>query len=88
MGFGRTLPDGTLPVFSVADEKEAQALVVASCETDMGGRYIARELYESRILRDDPPDKALEALWAFGDRLAQMHEHLIGAGLCRCDRGN
>ena len=88
MGFGRTLPDGTLPVFSVADEKEAKSLIVATCELSEDGNYIARELYESRIVRDDPPDKALEALWAFGDRLAQMHERLAGAGLCRCDRGN
>ena len=88
MGFGRSLAPGTLPVFSVADEEEAESLVVLACETDLGGNYIARELYESRIVRDDPPDAALEALYAFGDRLAKMHEHLIKAGRCRCERSN
>ena len=88
MGFGRSLPDGTLPVFSVADEEEARQLIILSCETDASGNHIARELFESRILRDDPPEQALEALRAFGDRLALMHEYLIGAGMCRCERGN
>ena len=76
MGFGRTLPRGTLPVFSVADEKEAKDLIVMCCETNIHGEYIARELAR---------EQTLENLDSFGERLRKMHDEvLVPRGNCRC----
>ena len=71
-------------MFAVADDQEAQELIVAACETNMDGKYIARELYESRIVRGEDGAEALEALQAFSDRLEVVHGYLVKAGRCRC----
>lgn len=77
MGYGRgPVPKGTLPVFSVGDEEEARALIVAACPTNAAGQYIARELAE---------EQTLENLYAFGDRLAKLHDEVFKPrGFCRC----
>lgn len=77
MGYGRgPCPKGTLPVFSVGDEEEAQALIVAACPTNLQGQYIARELAR---------EQTLDNLYAFGDRLAKIHDEVfVPRGLCRC----
>ncbi len=61
VGFGRNLPDGYLPVFSVDTEDEADELLRFACGTLPDGSYFAREL----IL-----EQTLENLAAFSDRLA------------------
>lgn len=48
--FPSAVPKGTLPVFSVGDEEEARALIVAACPTNTAGQYIARELAEEQTL--------------------------------------
>lgn len=75
MTFGRKVPNGHLPVFSVGTEQEAQELIVLSCETNIRGEYIAREL---------TVDQTLDNLEKFGDRLEQMHEILKKNGRCTC----
>lgn len=61
VSYGRgPIPNGTLPIFSVDTEEEAQALIVLTCPTNLHGEYIAPELVR---------DQTLENLYAFGDRL-------------------
>lgn len=61
MGFGRgPIPEGTLPIFSVDTEEEAEALIVLTCPRNMAGAYVAPELAQ---------EQTLENLYAFGDRL-------------------
>lgn len=62
-------------MYAVADEKEAQDLIVLSCETNLRGEYIARELVM---------EQTLENLDAFSERLDRMHEILKKNGQCRC----
>ena len=75
VGFGSRIPRGRLPVFSVADDEEAQALIVLACERDGAGQYVARELVR---------EQTLENLEAFSTRLDRAHDHLVKAGHCRC----
>lgn len=67
MRYGRTVEDGFLPVYSVDTEKEARALLVLACETNMNGDFVARELAQ---------EQTIERLFAFGDRLAATHERM------------
>ncbi|MCH7548321.1 MAG: hypothetical protein IH969_02085 [Candidatus Krumholzibacteriota bacterium] len=80
MRYGRTLPDGFLPIFSVGSEEEAQALLVMACETNLDGEYIAREL---------ATDQSMENLIAFGKRLETVHRLFFQfhEGRCQCDYG-
>lgn len=66
--WGRSVPEGHLPVFSVRTEKEAKKLIVATCPraTD-GGGYYARELVE---------EQTLENLERFSDRLNEMAQRI------------
>lgn len=76
VGAGRTVPRGSLPVFSVADEKEARDLIVLACPTNYKGDYIAPELAR---------EQTLENLDAFGERLAKLHDEVLKPkGFCRC----
>lgn len=78
MGYGRTPPRGTLPVFSVGDDEEARELIVLACPTNLAGEYIAPELAREQTLPN---------LYAFGDRLARLHDEvLVPSGACRCRR--
>lgn len=65
-------------MFSVADEKEAEDLIVLTCPTNARGEYIAPELAR---------EQTLENLDAFGDRLRKAHDEVLKAhGHCRCNR--
>ena len=71
MGFGRTpIPRGTLPIFSVNTEREAQRLIAATCPVNLDGTPYARELAQKQTL---------ENLYAFGDRL-RAHYALMKKG--------
>ncbi len=73
--YGRTCPEGFLPVFSVGTEKEAQSLITLVCQTDLDGNHVARELID---------DQTLENLEAFSKRVDEAHDHMIERGLCQC----
>jgi hypothetical protein len=75
VGFGRTCQRGSLPVFTVADEEEARALLVQSCSRTDDGKYFAEEL---------AAEQTLENLRRFSHRLACHHDRLKEAGRCRC----
>ena len=75
VGFGRSLPNGHLPVFNTSTEDEAKKLIVATCSMARPGVYIASELAE---------EQTLENLQAFSDRLATAHQRLVDAGHCEC----
>jgi len=75
---GRRCPRGALPVFSVADEEEAQELIVLACPRNFRGEYIATELAK---------EQTFENLARFGERLAHLHDTvLVPHGRCRCKR--
>jgi hypothetical protein len=65
--FGRTVPKGFLPVFSVDTEEEAEQLIVLCCPRDDQGNYYAREL---------AAEQTLENLRLFGDKLARGYQML------------
>lgn len=75
VGFGRVVPEGHLPVFSVDHEAEAKMLIVATCSLDLSGNYFARELAQKQTL---------ENLKAFGDRIATVHQILVKNRSCTC----
>lgn len=62
MRYGRSVPDGFLPVFSVDTVEQAESLIVLACPRDDAGMYYARELVH---------EQTVENLQAFSDRLAQ-----------------
>ena len=73
MGYGRSCPRGTLPVFSVNTNDEAEKLLSRCCErvtygTDYKVGYIAAELEENQTLAN---------LYAFGDRLAAEYKRMM-----------
>lgn len=61
MSYGRVLPKGYLPVFSVDTEREAKLLITMACPTDVEGKHYARELAQ---------EQTMENLVAFSDKLA------------------
>lgn len=63
-----SVPEGSLPVFSVDTEEEAKQLIIAACPFD-GGHYIAYEL---------AVEQTLESLKAFSVRLAETWFDKIG----------
>ncbi len=67
MGFGRTIPKGYLPVFSVDTDVEAETLIIMTCPRDGEGNYYARELAQ---------EQTIENLQAFSDKLARAWEHM------------
>jgi hypothetical protein len=77
VGFGsKPIPQGHLPVFSVADEEEALELLTLACQTNVKGEFVATELAE---------EQTLENLNAFSDRLQLYHDQfLVPHGTCRC----
>lgn len=76
VGFGRTCPKGSLPVYAVADAKEATDLIVMACSRNGRGEYIADELAQ---------EQTLDNLELFSERLNRMHEVLKKNGHCRCN---
>ena len=75
MGFGRSLPKGRLPVYSVGDEAEARLLLAMACPMNAHGQYVAVELAR---------EQTIENLQRFSDRLDAVHERLKANGRCRC----
>ena len=75
VGYGTRVPSGSLPVFSVADEKEARALLTIACETNLRGEFIAKELVR---------EQTVDNLFTFSDRLNKCHKFLVKRGACRC----
>ncbi len=63
MRYGRTVPKGFLPVFSVDTEEEAKQLLIATCPRGDDGHFYARELIE---------EQTLENLQVFSDKLAMV----------------
>ena len=65
MRYGRSVPEGSIPVFSVDTEEEAKSLLTLACPTrfiDGVTEYVAPEL---------ATEQTLENLEAFSDRLAK-----------------
>ena len=62
VGFGRSCPNGSLPVFSVDTEAEAKQLLIMACPRNRAGSqdFFAPELAE---------EQTLENLRKFSDRL-------------------
>ncbi len=75
MAFGPKVPNGRLPVYSVGDDEEAQALITLCCPRTYDGQYYARELAN---------EQTLENLKKFSDKLHEGHAWLKKAGKCRC----
>ena len=73
--YGRKVRNGSLPVFSVADEEEARDLLTLVCPTNLKGQYVAQELVQ---------EQTLENLEKFSDKLALRHKLLQQHGRCRC----
>ena len=65
MHYGRSVPDGYLPVFRVPTVENARCLIVLCCSTNLEGSYIASELAK---------DQTLENLDKFSKRLADAWE--------------
>lgn len=65
MRYGRTVPRGFLPVYSVDTEEEAKNLLVFACPKNVDGEFVAPELVEEQTIPN---------LFAFGDRLAKAHD--------------
>jgi hypothetical protein len=77
VGRGQVCPEGTLPVFSVDTEEEADRLIVMVCNRDQEGRMYARELAREQTLTN---------LALFSDRLQQAHDFMKKMGRCNCSR--
>ena len=60
MGFGPTVPAGSLPVYSVDTSEEAEELIFLACPKTESGLHFAPELAE---------EQTLENLALFSDRL-------------------
>lgn len=69
MGYGVSVPDGSLPVYSTDTDEEALSLLVLTCPTNVWGEFIAPELAK---------EQTVENLAAFSDRL---HEAAVRLGL-------
>ena len=76
MRYGRSVPDGFLPVFSVGSEAEAKSLLSIACATNINGEFIAKELAQ---------EQTLDNLYSFGDRLEKDHERIVERGRCECE---
>lgn len=62
MRFGRgACPSGFLPVFSVDDEEEARAVIVATCSRGDDGNYYSHDLAR---------EQSVEALERLGEKMA------------------
>jgi hypothetical protein len=71
VGYGTVVPNGSLPVYSVDSEEEAERLLTLTCGTNVRGEHFARELAENQTI---------ENLFAFGERLAKAHDFMQKKG--------
>jgi len=60
VSYGRSCPEGFLPVYSVDTEEEAKMLLIAACDRGLDGQFVARELLHEQTIPN---------LLAFGERL-------------------
>jgi hypothetical protein len=65
VGYGVSVPKGSLPVFSVDSEDEAHRLLTLACGTNFRGEFVADELAR---------EQTIDNLLAFGDRLKRVYE--------------
>jgi hypothetical protein len=65
VGYGVTVPEGSLPVHSVDTVEEARMLITMACPVDLGGKYYAPELAERQTLKN---------LAKFGARLRKLEQ--------------
>jgi hypothetical protein len=65
--FGRTVPRGFLPAYSVDSDEEAKALLILACLRNLAGEFVAPELAE---------EQTLARLYSFGDRLRELHSKM------------
>lgn len=77
MRYGRTVPKGFLPVFSVDTEDEAKKLLVLTCPRNAEMDFFARELVA---------EQTLDNLATFSDRLQKSHDLLATNGNCECSK--
>lgn len=68
MRYGRSVPEGFLPVMSVNTEEEAEKLLIAACARNEHGEFVARELAH---------EQTIENLFAFGDKLEKYYEAMM-----------
>lgn len=66
-----SVPKGSLPVFSVNTEEEAETLLAWTCPLGYDGQYRAPELVE---------DQTLENLDRVSDRLAIAYDRMTASG--------
>lgn len=71
MRFGRSVPDGFLPVFRVPTEKDAKNLLVLACPRNLDGEFVAPDLVV---------EQTLENLEAFSLRLQRAWDLLTRKG--------
>ena len=78
MKYGTDCPRGMLPVFSVADKREAMDLLTMACPINLENDFVAPELAKNQ---------SIEALMSFGKRLKELHDKfLMPKGRCRCTK--
>lgn len=56
-------------------EEEAERLLIATCPRNRNGEFVAPELAE---------EQTLDRLYAFSDRLHEVHERMRERGACTC----
>lgn len=64
-----SIPEGSLPVFSVDTEEEAEALLTAACPLNHKGEYYAPELAREQTLEN--LDKFSERLQVLSQSMAK-----------------
>ncbi len=69
VGYGVSVPSGSLPVFSCDTEQEAKDLITLACPINLAGEHIAPELAE---------EQTLENLAAFSIRLQKLSDRMAG----------
>ena len=72
MRFGRTVPKGFLPVYSVDTEEQAEQLLTAACQTNIDGDFVAEELAR---------DQKVETLVGFSDKLHSVYGIMVERGM-------
>lgn len=71
MRWGRDVPEGFLPVYSVESVEKAEKLIASACKMNPDGDYVADELI---------PEQTIERLNEFSKRLDDHYQRLFGDG--------
>ena len=76
MRYGRAVPDGYLPVFSVGSVEEAKRLLTLACPLNYENDFVAPELAETQDFKH---------IERFAARLEKVHkQYLANTPACRC----